>query len=352
MSYQPPYTISPKIIHLISEISEKLGQLSVWDKAAQLRLHRINHIRTIQGSLAIEGNTLSEKQITAILEGKTVLAPAREIQEVRNATLAYEQLKYWQADNENDLLQAHQRLMTGLIDDIGRYRSGNVGVMKGKQVIHLAPPADRISVLMHDLLLWLAQTDHHPLIVSCVFHYEFEFIHPFSDGNGRMGRLWQTLILGQWNPLLAYVPVENLVFQHQQAYYNAINQSTIASDSQVFIEFILTMILQAIKETLDTQCSPQDNPQTTPQDSPQDSPQVERLLAIMLAQEKAMNREELQQAMGLVDRKSFRRVYLKPALAAQLIAMTLPDKPSSGRQQYILTQYGHHFIANTLKAEK
>lgn len=348
MSYQPPYTISPKIILLISEISEKLGQLSVWDKVAQLRLHRINHIRTIQGSLAIEGNTLSETQITAILEGKTVLAPAREIQEVRNATLAYEQLKYWQSDNENDLLQAHQRLMTGLMDDIGRYRSGNVGVMKGKQVIHLAPPADRISVLMNDLLLWLAQTDHHPLIVSCVFHYEFEFIHPFSDGNGRMGRLWQTLILGQWNPLLAQIPVENLVFQHQQAYYNAINKSTLASDSQIFIEFILTMILQAIKETLNTQGTPQDNPQATPQVSPQ----VERLLTLMQTQEKAMNREELQQAMGLVDRKSFRRAYLKPALIAQLIAMTLPDKPSSSRQQYILTQYGHHFINNTLRVKK
>ncbi len=332
MTYQPPYTITAEIIRLISAISEKLGCLSVDVKASGLRLRRINRIRTIQGSLAIEGNTLSETQITAILDGKTVIAPPREIQEVRNATLAYDQLAHWRAQNENDLLAAHQLLMTGLIDDVGRYRSGNVGVMKGEKVMHMAPPASRVKKMMTDLFDWLATTDAHPLIASSVFHYEFEFIHPFSDGNGRMGRLWQTLILGQWNELLAQLPVENMVFQHQTDYYAAINQSTVATDSSPFIAFILAMIDKAIDDHLSASI--------TPQVAPHDTPQVKRLLATLTSKAAPMNRDELQQAMGLKDRKSFRRVYLKPALNAQLIAMTIPDKPSSRLQQYVLTQRG------------
>ncbi len=338
MSYQPPYTITADIVRLISEVSEKLGRLSAWDEAGNLRLRRINRIRTIHGSLAIEGNTLSEEQITAILEGKTVIAPPREIQEVRNATLAYDELDHWQPENENDLLAAHQLLMTGLIDDIGRYRSGSVGVMKGEQVIHMAPPAGRVKKLMADLFGWLSTTDAHPLIVSSVFHYEFEFIHPFSDGNGRMGRLWQTLILSQWNALLAQLPVENIVYQHQSEYYAAINQSTVETDSSPFVEFILSMIDKAIDSHLRSS--------STPQVAPHDTPQVKRLLVALAANATAMNRSELQEAMGLKDRKSFRLVYLKPALDAHLIEMTIPDKPSSRLQQYVLTQSGRRQIIN------
>lgn len=200
-NYQPPYTITPAIISLISNISEQLGRLSMLEDEKNLRLRRINRIRTIQGSLAIEGNTLSEAQITAILEGKRVIAPPKDIQEARNAIKAYEQFEGWQPSNEKQLLQAHQLLLMGLIDDAGRYRSGNVGVMNGDVVVHMAPPAGRVKKLMGDLLSWLAASDQHPLITSSVFHYEFEFIHPFADGNGRMGRLWQTLILSRWNPL-------------------------------------------------------------------------------------------------------------------------------------------------------
>lgn len=211
MSYQPPYTITPRILHLIAEISENLGRLSILlEQPANLRLRRINRIRTIQGSLAIEGNTLTEQQITAILEGKPVIAPPREIQEARNALVAYEQLDQWQASNEQHLLDAHRILMKGLIDEMGVYRQKGVGVMKDGQVIHMAPPANRVNILMADLLSWLKTTPDHALIKSCVFHYEFEFIHPFIDGNGRMGRLWQTLILSQWNPLFIYIPVESM----------------------------------------------------------------------------------------------------------------------------------------------
>ncbi|MCU0558214.1 MAG: Fic family protein [Desulfobacterales bacterium] len=227
MKYQPPYTITPEILNRVAAISEAIGRLTVLtDQARALRLRRINRIRTIHGSLAIEGNTLSEAQITAILEGKRVIAPPREVQEVKNALAAYDRFDSWKPEHEKDLLEAHRILMTGLIDEAGLYRHGGVGVMAGQQVIHMAPPADRVPQLMGDLFGWLANTDAHPLIASSVFHYEFEFIHPFADGNGRMGRLWQSLILARWNPLFADIPVESLIFEHQAEYYQAIQEST------------------------------------------------------------------------------------------------------------------------------
>lgn len=326
--YHPPFTITPAIIRLISDVSEQLGRLSVLQDAKNLRLRRINRIRTIQGSLAIEGNTLSEEQITAILEGKRVIAPPREIQEARNAIKAYDQFEIWQPGNEKHLLKAHQILMTGLIDDAGRYRTGNVGVMKGDAVVHMAPPANRVKKLMGDLLGWLKTTDQHPLITSSVFHYEFEFIHPFADGNGRMGRLWQTLILSQWNPLLAQLPVESMVHTYQDEYYHALNLSTKKTDSAYFIEFMLGVILETITSS------------PAPQVTPQVTPQVKLLVKALKKQQKALNREELQHALALNDRKSFRERYLKPALAMGLIEMTLPDKPNSRLQQYQLTALG------------
>ena len=248
--YLPPFILTPAIVSLVAEISLVLGQLSVRSETpAVLRLRRANRIRTIQGSLAIEGNTLSEDQITAILEGKRVLAPAKEIQEARNAILAYEQMRSWKAHKITDLLAAHGVLMQGLINTPGRFRSGGVGIMKGKDVIHLAPPAGRVSALIKDLLAWQKSTKEHPLIASSVFHYEFEFIHPFLDGNGRMDRLWQTLILSQWNPLFAFIPVETIIYRHQKEYYQSINKSSANANSTIFIEFMLQMILRAVKET-------------------------------------------------------------------------------------------------------
>ncbi|MDP2799529.1 MAG: Fic family protein, partial [Deltaproteobacteria bacterium] len=246
-TYRPPYTLTPAILNLVAKISETVGRLSaLTDAAKALRLRRINRIRTIRGSLAIEGNTLSEEQITAILDGKRVIAPPREIQEARNAIAAYDRFEQWRPEVEAELLEAHRILMVGLIDEAGAYRRGGVGVMAGGQVIHMAPPADRVPALMHDLLQWLGASDQHPLIASSVFHYEFEFIHPFADGNGRMGRLWQTLILTRWNPLFADIPVESLVHEHQLEYYQALQNSTDQTDSAPFIEFMLRMILDAV----------------------------------------------------------------------------------------------------------
>lgn len=244
--YAPPFTLTAGIVSQVAAIAESLGRLEAVQGKA-LRLRRINRIRSIRGSLAIEGNTLSEAQITAILEGKPVIAPPREVLEARNALAAYEGLPHWQPAQERHLLAAHVCLMKGLAEDAGHYRRGGLGVMQGKQVLHMAPPAGRVPTLMKNLLRWLADTDQHPLIASSVFHYEFEFIHPFSDGNGRMGRLWQTLILSSWNPLFTHVPVESLVHAHQSGYYAALNGSTRRSDSGVFIEFMLARLLEAVE---------------------------------------------------------------------------------------------------------
>ncbi|MDD2499966.1 MAG: Fic family protein [Geobacter sp.] len=331
MSYQPPFTITSSIASLIADISQRIGHLSALESAARtLNLRRINRIRTIQGSLAIEGNTLSQEQITAILEGKRVIAPPREIQEVRNAIKAYDLFEQWQPGAKKDLLAAHQMLMSGLLDELGQFRSGGVGVMAGQNVVHLPPPANRVPELMHDLLRWLETTTEHPLIASSVFHYEFEFIHPFADGNGRMGRLWQTLILSKWNPLFAHIPVESLVHQHQQEYYAALNASTQQADSAVFIEFMLSMVLKAVTTS------------DTPQVAPQVTPQVERLLKALVGE---LSREKIQNALGLHDRKSFRELYLAPALASGLIEMTIPEKPNSRLQQYRLTDQGLEWLS-------
>jgi len=329
--YQPPYTITLEILNRVAEISEAVGRLAVLSSEVRaLRLRRINRIRTIHGSLAIEGNTLSEAQITAILEGKRVIAPPREVQEVKNALSAYDRFDTWRPEVEKDLLEAHRVLMSNLIDEVGVYRSSGVGVMAGGQVIHMAPPAERVPQLMGDLFRWLATTDAHPLIASSVFHYEFEFIHPFADGNGRMGRLWQSLILARWNPLFADTPVESLVFEHQAEYYQVLQESYQQADSAPFIAFMLRMILEAV-----TTSAPQENPQV--------SPQVRKLLAVIQGE---MSREALQSALGLLDRKSFRERYLKPALIDGLIEMTLPGKPNSRLQQYRLTDKGRQWRAS------
>ena len=332
MKYQPPYTITSKIIHLIAQISESIGRLTALTQIQDsLKLRKANRIRTIQGSLAIEGNTLSTEQITAILNGKTIIAPPKEVQEVRNALKAYEEIQDWNPDQESHLLKAHQILMTGLIDEIGQYRHGGVGVMSGDRVVHMAPPANQINRLMVDLLDWLNDSEVHPLIQSSVFHYEFEFIHPFADGNGRMGRLWQTLILSRWNPIFANIPVESLIYQNQKAYYEALQASTDRTDSAPFIEFILQMILDAILSSTDTA---QDSGHVTAQVNVQVSDQVQRLLSAMKQEDYTL--AELMQLVGLTHRATFQKNYLNPAIEAGLIKRTIPDKPKSPKQRYRL----------------
>lgn len=252
MIYQPPFRITPSMLNRATAISEMVGRWSVAGEKSALspQLRRENRIRTIQASLAIENNTLSVEQVTAVLAGKRVLGLPREIQEVRNAFAAYEAMPQWQCTSCADLLQAHRLLMTGLVDVAGQFRAAGVGIYRGDQLVHMAPPASRVSDLMRDLLAWLEHTDLHPLIASCVFHYEFEFIHPFDDGNGRMGRLWQTLILAGWQPMLAYLPVETLIQARQAAYYQALADADRESQAAPFVEFMLEALQAAMQEAL------------------------------------------------------------------------------------------------------
>ena len=254
MSYEPPFTITSQIIDLISQISEGVGEInSLENSPRHLELRKENRIKTIHSSLAIENNSLSLEQITAIIEGKRVLGSPNEIQEVKNALQAYELLLTLNPYEEKDLLKAHKLMMADLVERNWKYRKDGVGIFDGNQVVHLAPPADRVPFLMSDLFEWLKNSDVHPLIKSCVFHYEFEFIHPFQDGNGRMGRLWQTVILKEWKSVFAWLPIETLIKENQVEYYNALNSSDSDANSTNFTVFMLQTILRTIKEIIETE---------------------------------------------------------------------------------------------------
>lgn len=248
-SYIPPFTVSAEAINLIAGISAQIERYAIrLEQQDGLHLRKANRIKTIHSSLAIEGNMLSEEEVADIIDGKTVVAPLRQIQEVRNAIATYELFPTLDAFEEKDLLKAHKVMMQALVDDAGQYRRGGVGVFGERGLVHLAPPAERVPELMGGLFDWLKQSQDHLLIRSCVFHYEFEFIHPFIDGNGRMGRLWQSLILGKLHPLFEHLPVENMVYANQQQYYDAITASSNAGQSGPFIDFMLGEIYKTLKE--------------------------------------------------------------------------------------------------------
>jgi len=248
---QPPYTINAEILQLVTELAHKTGELnaSLLIKQAPA-LRKRNRIRTIQASLAIEGNTLSIDQVTAIIENKRVLGPAKDIREVTNAILVYDQLDAFNPVSEKSFLKAHQLLMKGLIPEAGRYRKGGAGIVKGGSLTHLAPRAANVPMLMKDLFRYLKNSEELLLIKSCVFHYELEFIHPFADGNGRMGRLWQTLILMRQFPVLAYLPFESLIAAHHKDYYRALSISDKQGTSTFFIAFMLRILREALDELL------------------------------------------------------------------------------------------------------
>ena len=246
--YKPPFTISTKAINLIAEISAMVERYAIrLEQKDGLLLRRINRIRTIHSSLAIEGNKLSEDEVQDIINGKNIIAPLREIQEVKNAIRAYDLYPTLNPFKMEDLLKAHSVMMEALVEDAGKFRNSAVGVYAGERLIHLAPPATRVPTLMTDLFEWLRNAEDHLLIRSCLFHYEFEFIHPFSDGNGRMGRLWQSLILGKLHPIFEYLPVENMVFANQESYYRAIQNSTAKADCSPFVDFMLQEIFNTLK---------------------------------------------------------------------------------------------------------
>jgi Fic family protein len=255
MPYQPPFQLTNTMLHLVADIGVLVGEWNANQQQQVPFLRRGNRLKTIQASLAIEQNTLSLEQVTAVLDGKVVLGLPKEIQEVKNAFAAYEKLSSWQSPSLEHFLAAHRQLMSGLANDAGQLRSGGVGIYRGTALVHMAPPATQLPRLMQQLFSWLGTTDFHPLIRSCAFHYELEFIHPFSDGNGRMGRLWQTLLLSEWQPLLAYLPVETVIRHRQELYYESLSEADQTSDCTTFIEFMLTAIKDSLREGIATQLS-------------------------------------------------------------------------------------------------
>ena len=251
---KPPYQITDKILNLVVSISEKLGEVNANHlHKPPTELRKKNRIKTIQSSLEIEGNTLTEEQITALLNHERVIAPQKDILEVQNAIKVYEKLKEFNSNSLKDLQIAQSILMHGLIDGSGKFRTKNVGIVKGSKVEHLAPSGPMVNGLMKDLFTYLKTDKEVLLIKSCVFHYEFEFIHPFLDGNGRMGRLWQTLILMHKYPVFEYLPVESLIKENQNHYYKALGASDKLGESTPFVEFMLTLILQALNNLLASQ---------------------------------------------------------------------------------------------------
>lgn len=253
-TYQPPFHMTEEITNLIVEIGQYVGSITTYELMHRNPvLRRENRIKSIYSSLAIEQNTLSLDQVSDVINGKRVLGPPEDIREVKNAYEAYERVSKLDPYSVKNLLYAHKLMMEGLVKEAGRFRSGNVGVYAGDRLIHAGTPARYVPELVSQLMTWLKESKYHPLVKSCIFHYEFEFIHPFADGNGRTGRLWQSLILRKWNELFAWLPVETLVHENQEEYYRVLQRADKAGDSTEFAEFMLGMICNALKELRDNQ---------------------------------------------------------------------------------------------------
>ena len=324
--YKPSITISNLMLSRTISIAEKLGKIETYHSLKRMPiLRRNNKIRSIHSSLAIEANSLSLDEVRDVISGKVVIGPQKEIQEVKNAYQAYELIKVFNPYRIDDLLRAHRILTNLTIEDNGKYRNHAEGVFNGDKVIFVAPPADVVPQLMNDLFYWLnADKDVPMLIKSCVFHYEMVFIHPFSDGNGRTVRLWQNVLLTQWNSIFEYIPIESMIQKHQNEYYDSIALCHKNGNSNVFIEFMLKMIDETLKEALNN----------IKKESKNISDQVNKLLEIM-EYDIPLSANEIMTRLGIKSKETLRASYLNPALENGLIKMTIPDKPNSKNQKYI-----------------
>ena len=322
--YVPPYDITEDMLEITSEITEELGKLSNVNDLERLpRLRRVNRIKSIQSSLAIENNTLSLEQVTDVIDGKRVLGPESDIVAVKNAFEVYKKLSEFDPYSLDDLKKAHGIMMGGLLLGAGELRTDSVGVFNEQgKVIHVAPPQEMVPELMKQLFDWLSNSKANMLIRSSVFHYEFEFIHPFGDGNGRTGRLWQTALLASWKPVFEWIPIESIIKDNQEEYYRAISLSTAEGKSNRFILFMLGIIKKAVSELA----------RDTRNHQSHISNQIKALMAVIEVY--PMSALELMGKLGLKSRVTFRKNYLQPALEAGLIAMTDPDNPTNRNQRY------------------
>ena len=325
--YKPPFKITNKILSYVSSISEKIGQITViGNLEAKPHLRRNNRIKSIHSSLKIEANSLTLGQVRDVINGRTVLGKQKEIQEVKNAYEAYEHLSEINPYDIEHLKRFHGVMTKYLVEESGKFRSGEEGVFKGEQCIFMAPPVQFVPYLMDELFAWMkeAKEDVHPLILSSVFHYEFVFIHPFSDGNGRMARLWHTAILAKWKPVFEYIPIESQIEKFQEEYYNAISQCHVDGASTIFIEFMLAQI-DKILDDISVKMS---------EENENLSELVKNLLEVM-EYDVPYTSQALMGKLNLTSREGFRRNYLRPAIELGLIQMTIPEKPSSRNQRYV-----------------
>jgi Fic family protein len=328
MSYKPPYEINTGIMNKVAAIMKLIGRFSNTNNLkSQPLLRRKNRIKSIHSSLAIENNQLSESQVSDLINGKLVIGPQKDILEVQNAIKVYELIHEINPYKQKDLLNYHKILMTSLVPDAGYYRKGQVGVFDDDKAIFIAPPADRVPALMDDLYDYINHYDENTLIKSCVFHYEFEFIHPFSDGNGRMGRLFQTCLLAKEEELFYYLPVESIIKKKQKAYYDAISMSNQKGSSTLFIEFMLDAILETMNETL----------KQVHLETGSLSIQAKKLLSHM-EEGISYTTLELMDLVNIKSRASFKIHYLGPLLQIGMVEMTLPQTPNSRNQRYIKKQ--------------
>lgn len=324
--YRPPFHMTDRITNLTAAICELLGQIKILSNGKfSPYLRKENRIRTIHSSLAIEHNSLSLEQVTAIIDGKRILGNPVEIKEVKNAYTTYEMMLTLDPFSVDDLLKAHEAMMKELISENGRFRSGGVGVFNGKALVHMAPPANMVPGQIQDLFSWYKASEIHPLIRSAIFHYEFEFIHPFADGNGRMGRMWHSLLLGRWNEIFYWLPVEDLIRSRQEEYYKALGKSDRDADSSAFVEFLLQVILDTLQNITVV---------GNDEVEEQKDPLVDTLREAI--GKDTLSATEIMKRLGLSHRPTFRQNYLNPALSHGVIEMTIPYKPNSRNQKYRL----------------
>lgn len=326
-NYVPPYTISNRMLELVADISEKVGRISSHKELeSKPHLRRNNRIRSIHSSLKIEANSLSLSEVREVINGQMVLGDQKEIQEVKNAYEAYKKIPEIDPSSISELKKIHGIMTYRTVNESGVFRKGEEGVFSGDQCIFVAPPPHMVEELIKDLLSWVKENEGvvHPLIMAAVFHYEFVFIHPFADGNGRMARLWHTVILYRWRNIFEYIPLESQIEQFQTEYYDAIAKCHVNGNSDVFIEFMLDMINQILDKVL-IQMKRADA---------DISEYVKRMLHVMEF-DVPYTSNAIMEALGLKSKETLRKNYINPALELGLIRMTIPDKPNSKNQRYV-----------------
>lgn len=325
-NYSPPFDISPAMLSLTASISEKLGELNLYHNLdAKPHLRRSNRIRSIHSSLTIEANSLTLKEVRDVIAGHEVLGPRNEIQEVKNAYAAYEEIPNIDPYSIKELKRIHGIMTGGLVEESGIFRSGDEGVFDGEKVIFIAPKPQMVPGHIRDLFSWMKrEKELSPLILSSVFHYEFVFIHPFSDGNGRMARLWQTVILTRWREIFQYLPIESQIEKDQAGYYKAIADCHRAGKSNQFIEFMLHQIDNAFTDILGQASAKEGHI----------SEYIGRLLDVM-DYDVPYTANQIMAKIDIKAKENFRQNYLRPAIELGLVEMTVPDKPRSRNQRYI-----------------